>query len=103
VLLLRNGTLLAQRLDLGARKLAGSPATVAEKVVAVSISVTGVRAYRAGEPPIGESRQLVWYDRQGNRAPIRDAPPNSSNPRLSPDDTQIVVDTSGGTLRAADL
>ena len=103
VLLLRNGTLLAQRLDLGARKLAGSPATVAENVSAFSISATGVLAYRAGEPPIGESRQLVWYDRQGNRAPIRDAPPNSSNPRLSPDDTQIVVDTSGGTLRAADL
>ena len=103
VLLLRNGTLLAQRLDLGARKLEGSPTTVAENVSAFSISATGVLVYRAGGPAIGESRQLVWYDREGDRAPIRDTPPNSSNPRLSPDDTQILVDTSGGDLRAADL
>src|SRR5262249_13330103 len=87
--------------DVSARKLVGVPTTVADNVSTFSVSQNGVLAYR--NTSAASPRQLVWYDRQGNRTPILDTPPGSSNPRLSPDGTHIVVDTSGGLLRPADL
>ena len=56
LLFVRGGTLLAQRLDLSRRSLSGIPVTVAEGVAfnnttgaaAVSVSSTGLVAYRAG-------------------------------------------------------
>jgi Tol biopolymer transport system component len=102
-LFMRNSTLIAQQLDVSARKLEGTPSTIAENVSTFSISENGVLAYRTTSATPAEPRQLVWYDRQGSRTPIAGMPPGSANPRLSLDGTHIVVDTSGGALRNADL
>lgn len=102
-LFLRNGTLLAQRLDVAARKLEGPTTTVADKVQSFSVSQNGVLAYIGTSTSPGATRQLAWYDREGHRTAIPGAPPGSSNPRLSPDGTRVVVDTSGGALRNADI
>jgi serine/threonine protein kinase len=63
------GTLFAQRLDVEERALVGEPLVLANNVRAdfhlhnsLSVSATGLIAYRAGS---GSQRQLVWVDRSG--------------------------------------
>jgi Tol biopolymer transport system component len=65
----RDGTLLAQRLDLEQRVLVGEPLTLANNLRvdarnhdSLSVSATGLIAYRTGA---GSQRQLVWVDRSG--------------------------------------
>ena len=68
LLWVRDGALVAQRLDLARPALTGDPVTVADAVVvdgyygsALSVSATGLVGYRAS----GVRRQLVWVDRSG--------------------------------------
>ncbi len=92
------GTLLAQRLDLEQRALVGNPVTVADPVgvdgftgaVAVSVSATGLVAYRAGG---ASRRQLTWFDRSGKALGVVGAPDENDllAPRLSPDGRRVAA------------
>jgi len=67
LLFVRDGALVARRFDLARRELGGDPVTVAESVAAighgaVSVSASGVIAYRTGR---SNPRQLTWFDRSG--------------------------------------
>ena len=70
LLFIREGTLLAQRLDLGRKELTGDPVTIADPVVfdaftfagAFSVSAAGLVAYRSGGT---DQHQLIWFDRSG--------------------------------------
>jgi len=88
----RRGDLLAQRFDADALALQGTAITVAEHVatnaqsaVAISVSTTGVIAYRSG-PATQSTRQLAWFDRAGRLLGTVGEQMNTiSNPTLSPD------------------
>ena len=98
LLWVRAGTLVAQRLDLERQTLTGDPLTIADPVgvdptfgtAAVSVSATGLVAYRAG----GSSRhQLSWFDRSGKALGTLGAPDENglSYPHVSPDGHRVVV------------
>ncbi len=95
----RAGTLVAQRLDLEQQALTGDPVTLANPVAfdaglnvsAVSVSATGLVAYRTG----GNSRrQLTWFDRSGKALGTMGAPDenNLRFPNISPDGRRVAVD-----------
>lgn len=102
LLYVQHGKLVAQRFDLAAATLVGSPVSVAEPVVpgigagptAVAASATGTIAYRTG--PVGPWRQLVWFDRGGRELgrigePEARGPTNGS---ISPDGRRLAVQRS---------
>jgi Tol biopolymer transport system component len=87
LLWIRGGTLVAQRLDVARGSLVGEPVSLADGVVNVSASATGVVAYRVSG---GRQRQLTWVDRSGAvRGTV--GPPEGSldAPRVSPDGRQV--------------
>jgi eukaryotic-like serine/threonine-protein kinase len=69
LLFVRQGALVARRFDPARREFGGDPVTVAESVAvslahgAVSVSASGVIAYRTGGT---NPRQLTWFDRSGS-------------------------------------
>jgi serine/threonine protein kinase/Tol biopolymer transport system component len=105
LLWVRGGTLVAQRLDLGQKALTGDPVTLADPVAigtsnagAISVSVTGFVAYRAGA---AIRRQLVWVDRTGKALGTMGGPDENglSAPSVSPDGRRVAVQrTVGGNL-----
>jgi dipeptidyl aminopeptidase/acylaminoacyl peptidase len=96
VLFLRDNTLLAQEFDMNALTLTGEPVTVAEQVATLpnqaigqfSASKTGTLAYRM---TAANTRQLTWYNRQGEVAgrPGERAPYGTM--KVSPDGSKAVV------------
>ena len=91
------GTLVGQQLDVARAALVGESVALADGVVSVSASATGVVAYRAGG---SGQRRLTWVDRSGAvRGTI--GPPDESllAPRLSPDGRQVAFsrETQGRT------
>jgi serine/threonine protein kinase/Tol biopolymer transport system component len=93
----RGGTLVAQRLDLERRTLAGSPITVADKVAvgtlntsAVSASTSGLIAYRSGA---ANRRQLRHVSRDGTVLGTVGVPDEAglSQVRISPDGRRVAV------------
>jgi Tol biopolymer transport system component len=96
LLLVRAGTLVAQRLDVAKGGLTGEPVTLAEGVavdgrhqVAVSVAATGLVAYRT---VAGSQRQLTWMDRSGTvRGTIGEPDASLSNPRVAPDGRRVAV------------
>jgi Tol biopolymer transport system component len=81
------GTLVGQRLDVARGALVGEPVSLADDVLSVSASATGVVAYRVGG---SGQRQLTWVDRSGAvRGTV--GPPDGSLlwPRVSPDGRQV--------------
>ena len=96
VLYLRDNTLLAQTFDMSALTLTGEPVTVAEQVATLpnqaigqfSASKTGTLAYRMAAE---NTRQLTWYNRQGEIAgrPGERAPYGTM--KVSPDGGKAVV------------
>ena len=89
------GALVARRFDPARRELEGDPVTVAESVAvalvhgAVSVSASGVIAYRTGAPI---PRQLTWFDRSGRTLETLGEPDRAG---------QINVELSRDGLRAA--
>jgi Tol biopolymer transport system component len=93
----REGVLVAQRLDLEQRRLVGEPVTVADEltydgttfVPGVSISATGAMVYRAG----GEAnRELRWFDPAGRALEALGMPDSYLiNPRVAPDGARAVA------------
>ena len=96
VLYLRDNTLVAQTFDMSALKLTGEPMTVVEQVATLpnqaigqfSASKTGTLVYRMAAE---NTRQLTWYNRQGEVAgrPGERAPYGTM--KVSPDGTKAVV------------
>jgi len=100
LLYMQQGALMAQRLNLNARRLEGNSIAVTDSVVrsaavsgayapaAFTASLAGMIAYQAG----GEVQtQLTWFNRSGQQIATLGAPDDMdlSNPELSPDDQQV--------------
>jgi len=95
LLIVRDGTLLAQPFDARRLELAGDAVTLAEGLgtffnfAFFSASTNGVLVYRAGG---GSSQQLSWYDRQGKALGTAGEPANLFfTVDLSPDGTHAAV------------
>jgi Tol biopolymer transport system component len=96
VLYLRENTIVGQTFDMRALKLTGEPITVAEQVATLpnqaigqfSASKTGTLVYRM---TTANTRQLTWYNRQGEVAgrPGERAPYGTM--KVSPDGSKAVV------------
>ncbi len=95
----RQGTLVAQRLDLERGELTGEPVTVADQIAhdpgigvgVFSISAGGRIAYRSG----GAVRwQLAWFDRAGTPLGVVGEPDSAGPlaPELSPDGRRLALD-----------
>ncbi|MGH9256622.1 MAG: protein kinase domain-containing protein [Vicinamibacterales bacterium] len=99
LLFVRQGTLLAQRLDVARGAVTGDPVTLADRMTvdanvslaALSTSAGGLVAYRFGGG--AGRRQLVWFDRSGKALGTLAAPDENgvSYPRVSPDGRQVLV------------
>jgi eukaryotic-like serine/threonine-protein kinase len=107
--------LFAVAFDLKAFKITGDPAPVVEGVWRVSnvytsqyaVSDSGTLAYiPVTTTGAAAKRTLVWVDRNGQEEPLA-APPNVySNPRISPDGTQVALNVAaapGGGIYICDL
>jgi len=98
LLWVRGGTLVAQRLDLARAALTGDPVLLADGVAvdgvalrsAVSVSATGLVAYRSGG---NGRRQLTWRDRTGKVLGTLGAPDESglSKPSVALDGRRVAV------------
>jgi len=96
VLFLRNDTLLAQAFDMAKLALTGNPVAVMEQVAGIpnaalghfSVSTNGTLVYRT---VTGNSRQLTWFNRQGDIVgrPGERAPYGTM--KVSPDGTRAAV------------
>jgi Tol biopolymer transport system component len=100
LLFIRQGTFLAQRLDIARRELIGDPVAIADQLgidtgfaTPISASIGALVAYRVG----GTSRsQLTWFDRTGKPLGTMGPPDGNglSSPNLSPDGGRAVVHRS---------
>ena len=99
LLFIREGSLFAQTFDPSTQVLSGPVARVADEIAfglyvpPVSASAAGLIAYRTG---FGQSRRrLVWFDRSGTQLGIAgEEGLLVSNPSLSPDGRQLLVQRS---------
>ena len=100
LLFIRQGALVAQRLDPATLELSGPVMRIVDDVtigsvsrVGVSASDTGAIAYRTGA---GGRRRFVWFDRSGKS--LGDATETfvgfPSNPSLSPDGRRLAIQMS---------
>ena len=98
VVFVRQGTLVARRLDLARWELTGDPVTLADRVgvdasarfAGFAVSAAGAVAYRAGD---SGSPQLTWFNRMGKAVGAAGEPdPNSmGTPELSPDGRRVAI------------
>jgi Tol biopolymer transport system component len=107
LLFARERTLLAQRFDLGRRKLVGEPFPVAEDLpVSTSgqanftVSNNGVLVYRATGSVLS---RMVWLDRAGHEAGQVAATADYRAPSLSPDGRRVVVRRRDSDAANADV
>jgi eukaryotic-like serine/threonine-protein kinase len=107
LLFVRAGTLVAQRLDVGARKLTGDPVALGERIAPndlthgfeFSASRTGVLLYRSANP----ESQLTWFDRAGKRLKDVGESVRYGHFELSPDEKRIVYERLDADSRHANL
>jgi serine/threonine protein kinase/Tol biopolymer transport system component len=105
---LRNGALVAQRIDAERGLVVGEPTTIAASIRAivadafspVSVSREGTLVY--GSSPNLQS-QLTWYARDGKPLSIVGNPDTYSDVRISPDGQRIAVNRSEGSTGFASL
>jgi serine/threonine protein kinase/Tol biopolymer transport system component len=98
IVFVRQGALVARRLDIARGELMGDPVTLADPVgydVALSfggfsVSADGRVAYRAGD---AGRRQLTWFDRTGKAVGVAGEPGANllNTPELSPDGRRVAV------------
>ncbi len=97
VVFVRQGTLVARRLDLARAALTGDPVTLAGRVGVdayarggFAVSGAGQVAYRAGD---GAPRHLAWVDRTGKAVGVASEPDANSlrYPELSPDGRRVAM------------
>ncbi len=93
----QQNTLIARRFDAALGQLSGEAVTLAQSVRgdglsagAFSVSRTGLVAWRTGS---GVSRQLVWFNRAGERTGTLGEPDAAGlfGPELSPDGQRVAV------------
>jgi len=92
IVILRDGTLLAQPFDSGRLQLAGEATPIAEQVASIqglgyfSASDNGALAYRTGATRgAGLNLQLSWFDRTGKSTLAAAEPSRSAAVKVSPD------------------
>ena len=97
VVFVRQGTLVARRLDLAGGALTGDPVTLADRVGVdafvrggFAVSGAGLVAYRAGG---NAARQLTWVDRTGKAVGVAGEPDANDLrfPELSPDGRRVAM------------
>jgi eukaryotic-like serine/threonine-protein kinase len=96
LLFVRDGSLLAQEIDLKSFQLHGEPLRVADSIATdvnhsfsdFSVSRNGTLALNAGLP----QHELIWIDRAGNRIGAGTAADRYSHPTLSPNGKQAVFE-----------
>jgi Tol biopolymer transport system component len=96
LLFIRQGTLLAQQIELKTGKLIGEPVRVADSVGSslyyggFAVSANGHVAYRPGH---GETSQLSWYDRSGKAVGLAGEADSSQllYTELSPDGQRVAM------------
>ncbi|MEQ1760969.1 MAG: protein kinase [Vicinamibacterales bacterium] len=97
VVFVRQGTLVARRLDLASATLVGDPVLLADRVGVdanarggFAVSGAGAVAYRAGG---GASRQLTWFDRPGTAVGTAGEPDANDLrfPEISPDGRRVAM------------
>ena len=96
ILFVRSGTLVAQRLDIKARRLVGETVPLGEQVAQVdlqhgfefSASASGILLYRSANP----EAQLAWFDRAGKRISGIGEPARYGRVELSPDGRQVAFE-----------
>jgi Tol biopolymer transport system component/predicted Ser/Thr protein kinase len=98
IIVLRDGTLLAQPFDAGRLQLAGEAIPIAEQVSSIqglgyfSASDNGALAYRTGAMRgAGLSLQLSWFDRAGKSTLTAVEGSRSSTVKVSPDGKRAAV------------
>jgi Tol biopolymer transport system component/aminoglycoside phosphotransferase (APT) family kinase protein len=97
LLFMRDGTLLAQHIDIDRSAMVGAPFRIIESVGSIvnngaagfSVSNNGVLAYRSGFG--SDLRELTWVSRDGKREGTIGSPAAYENPRLSPNGRQLAV------------
>ena len=97
LLFLRQGTLMAQRLDVSQGRLTGDPKPVAESVLSddsvwrgvFDVSSNGLLIYQQGAATA--SQRLAWFDRSGKRLSDLDLPTGFQTLSLSPDGKHLAV------------
>jgi Tol biopolymer transport system component len=98
LLFARDGTLMAQRFDMGKLETTADAVSVAEQADShyagagitsgyFSASQNGVLVYTSGRAPTGV--QLTWFDRTGKRLETAGAPSELGTFSLSPDETRV--------------
>jgi Tol biopolymer transport system component len=114
VLVVRQGTLVAQRFDPGRLEVSGEPFPVAEQIrlnlitgaATFSVSGEGVLVYRTGAPANAVGR-LTWFDRTGKALGSIEKPNDYRGVELSPDGRRAVIHAHdniiGGDLWLFDL
>jgi serine/threonine protein kinase/Tol biopolymer transport system component len=107
-----DGTLMAQRFDPARLALEGAPFPVVESVginesngaAGFAVSENGMLAHRsAGINGLAPLDRLIWFDRNGKSLSTLGEPGRYRNPRLSPDGTRVVVETTGDSPPNLDL
>jgi len=105
----RGGTLLAQPFDPVRMRLSGRPVAIADHLSSsggmsgfrsVSVSPTGVLAYRAG---LDQATQLAWLDRSGRELSVLGTPADQYAPRLSPDGTRLADQRTDSASTTSDI
>ena len=105
----RDGTLRAQRFDVGRLELSGNPILLTEGVQYLGIrqshlfalSDNGLMAYMAGEGIL--TRQLTWVDRKGTILETVGKAGNYFSPRISHDGRRIAYDLSEANSDSGDI
>ncbi len=98
LLVVNNGSLVAQPFDTKRLELSGEPLSIAEQVVAdptfgdgmFSASENGTLAYRGGG--VSGTTRLTWFDRDGTSTGIVEPAGAYRNPELSPDAKRVAVE-----------
>jgi eukaryotic-like serine/threonine-protein kinase len=107
VMYVQHGTLFAHAFDAATATLSGEPVAMIEHVFrepsaglpAVSAASTGTIAYRTG--PVGEQRQLIWFDRRGTEL-ARVGVPEERGPAygsIAPDGRRLAVQRTTDGIR----
>src|SRR5262249_11671452 len=107
LLFIRAGTLVAQRLDVKARRMLSEPVPLGEQIAPIdllhgfefSASRNGVLLYRSANP----EAQLAWFDRSGKRLGNVGDAARYGTLHLSPDERQIASERLDADLRHGNL
>jgi serine/threonine protein kinase len=105
LLFVRQGILMAQRFDARQLRVDGDAVPLVEHVgvnaitsrAIFGVSETGMMVYEAGDP-MGDTDQLIWYDRTGKQIEATGTPGLYLEPSVSADGNRLAISSlAGGT------